>query len=109
MVKKLIFAVGAGLGYILGTRAGREKYNQMQAKARQVIDNPTVQEATGLVKTEATRLYDEGRQAVREKVRGLKLRNGHDLESTAVGSRSSYPTTPTTYPTTSGPEASTMP
>jgi len=108
MVKKLIFAVGAGLGYILGTRAGREKYNQMQAKARQVIDNPTVQEATGLVKTEATRLYDEGRQVVRDKVRGLRLRNGHDLESTAVGSRSSYPTTPT-YPTTSGPEASPMP
>jgi hypothetical protein len=108
MLKKLIFAAGAGIGYILGTRAGRERYNQMQAKAREVLDNPTVQDATGLVKTEATRLYDEGRQVVRDKVRSLRLRNGHDLESTAVGSRPAQPTTPT-YPTTSGPEASPMP
>jgi hypothetical protein len=110
MVKKWIFAAGAGLGYILGTRAGRERYNQMEAKARQVLDSPTVKEATGLVKTEATRLYDEGRQVVRDKVRSMRLRNGHDLEA-AVASSPTYPATPGsgTYPSAPGSGASPMP
>lgn len=114
MVKKWIFAAGAGLGYILGTRAGREKYIQMEAKARQVLDNPTVKEATGLVKTEATRLYDEGRQAVRDKVRQLRVRNGHDLESSTTAATAAARNTGSTYPpvgapVSTGPEVSPLP
>src|SRR5258705_3749896 len=68
MIKKWIFVAGAGVGYVLGTRAGRQKYDAMVTKAREVLDRPDVQEVTQVVKAEANRLYDEGRQRVREKV-----------------------------------------
>lgn len=79
MVKKWIFAAGAGLGYVLGTRAGREKYEKMTAQARQLLDNPTVRDAKDAVTSEAGRLYDEGRQRVQEKLRRISDRNGRVL------------------------------
>jgi hypothetical protein len=68
MIKKWIFVAGAGVGYVLGTRAGRQKYDAMVTKAREVLDRPDVQEVTQVVRAEANRLYDEGRQLVRDKV-----------------------------------------
>jgi hypothetical protein len=68
MIKKLMFVAGAGVGYVLGTRAGREKYNELVSKARKVADRPEVQEMTQAVKSEANRLYAQGRQRVRAKI-----------------------------------------
>ena len=83
MVKKWIFAAGAGIGYVLGTRAGRQRYDQMVAKARDVLDKPEVKEATRTVQAEANRLYGEGRQLVRDKMRHMREKsegaNGRDL------------------------------
>jgi hypothetical protein len=72
MIKKWIFVAGAGVGYVLGTRAGRQKYEAMVAKAREVLDRPDVQEVTQVVRAEANRLYDEGRQRVRDKVSSVR-------------------------------------
>jgi hypothetical protein len=41
----LVFTVGLGLGYILGTRAGREQYDRLVAGARRVWDDPRVSRA----------------------------------------------------------------
>ncbi|MBN9605523.1 MAG: YtxH domain-containing protein [Actinomycetales bacterium] len=40
---KILFVVGLGLGYVLGTRAGREKYEQMKTAAQRVWNDPRVQ------------------------------------------------------------------
>lgn len=40
---KLLFAAGAAVGYVLGTRAGRERYDQMRAAATRVWESPGVQ------------------------------------------------------------------
>lgn len=62
MGKKLTFLVGIGAGYVLGTRAGRERYDQMAAKAQQLWRNPRVQERSGqaqqLVKEKAGHATD---------------------------------------------------
>src|SRR6476620_1361920 len=50
---KLIFITGVGVGYVLGTRAGRERFDQMVAQARKFWESPTVQEAAGLVQAQA--------------------------------------------------------
>jgi hypothetical protein len=71
MGRKLIFITGVGIGYVLGTRAGREKFDQMVAQARKFWESPTVQEAAGVVQAQATRLYDDGKQAVSEQVHRL--------------------------------------
>jgi hypothetical protein len=73
---KLIFITGVGVGYVLGTRAGREKFDQMVAQARKVWESPTVQEAAGLVQAQATRLYDEGKQLVTQQAHKIAGRNG---------------------------------
>ena len=41
---KLIFITGVGVGYVLGTRAGRERFDQMVAQARKFWESPTVQQ-----------------------------------------------------------------
>jgi hypothetical protein len=39
---RLTFVAGLVLGYVLGTRAGRERYEQLKKSARQVAQNPAV-------------------------------------------------------------------
>ncbi|AVH58892.1 MULTISPECIES: YtxH domain-containing protein [Streptomyces] len=39
---RLTFVAGLAVGYVLGTRAGRERYEQLKKSARQVAQNPAV-------------------------------------------------------------------
>ncbi|MFF2506945.1 YtxH domain-containing protein [Streptomyces sp. NPDC058067] len=39
---RLTFVAGLALGYVLGTRAGRERYEQLKKSAREVAQNPAV-------------------------------------------------------------------
>jgi hypothetical protein len=80
MGRKLIFITGVGIGYVLGTRAGREKFDQMVAQARKFWESPTVQEAAGVVQAQATKLYDDGKQAVSDQVHRLSGRTDTALE-----------------------------
>jgi hypothetical protein len=47
---KVLFVVGLGVGYVLGTRAGRERYEQIRKAAQGVWNSPTVQQGVGTVK-----------------------------------------------------------
>ncbi|HEY4004213.1 MAG TPA: hypothetical protein VGM60_03365 [Pseudonocardia sp.] len=44
------FMVGAAVGYVLGARAGRERYEQLASTYRRVADHPAVQTAAGIAK-----------------------------------------------------------
>lgn len=70
---KLMFLGGLAVGYVLGTREGRERYEQLVRNARKVMDHPTVQEARGVVQAEASRLYSEGKGAVSDKLGNTKV------------------------------------
>lgn len=39
---RLTFITGAALGYVLGARAGRERYEQLRKTARGITQNPAV-------------------------------------------------------------------
>jgi hypothetical protein len=80
---KLIFITGVGVGYVLGTRAGRERFDQMVAQARHFWESPTVQEAAGVVQAQAGRLYDEGKQAVTGQVNRLSHRGPKSIDGEA--------------------------
>jgi hypothetical protein len=43
MKGKILFVAGLGLGYVLGTRAGREKYEQLKSQAMRLWNDPRVQ------------------------------------------------------------------
>jgi hypothetical protein len=45
-MKKLLILVAGGVGYVLGTKAGRERYEQMRSTFNKVKDDPRVQEKT---------------------------------------------------------------
>ena len=63
-MRKMTMLVSGGVGYVLGARAGRERYEQIRGLALKVKGNPTVQ-AT------ATRAADAAKEAapvVKDKV-----------------------------------------
>lgn len=49
MKGKILFVAGLGLGYVLGTRAGRERYEQLKANVLKVWNDPRVQKQVDAV------------------------------------------------------------
>jgi hypothetical protein len=52
-MRKLPLLVGAAIGYVLGTRAGRERYEQLAQTASKFWSDPRVQQKVEEVKTQA--------------------------------------------------------
>lgn len=44
MKGKITLLAGAAVGYVLGTRAGRQRYEQIKSQAQSLWKSPTVQE-----------------------------------------------------------------
>jgi hypothetical protein len=59
-MSKLGIIVGVGIGYVLGAKAGRRRYEQIKAQADKVWQSPTVQhkvnDATQVVRDKAPEL-----------------------------------------------------
>ncbi|GAA1886499.1 hypothetical protein [Asanoa iriomotensis] len=100
---KLWFIGGLAAGFVLGARAGREKYEEIVQQARKVMDNPTVQEAKGTAQAQANRLMSEGKDRLSHSKLGEKMSSGtHDhnhagtngLTSSTTSSSSAAPTKP---------------
>ncbi|MDT4992583.1 MAG: hypothetical protein QOH97_2475 [Actinoplanes sp.] len=70
---KLMFITGLAAGFVLGSRAGREKYEEIAANAKKVWEHPTVQEAAGAAQAQATKLYSEGKDKLNQSKLGEKL------------------------------------
>jgi hypothetical protein len=56
------FLVGLGAGYVLGTKAGQERYQQIVDAAGKLRQNPSVQRLTG----EVNRTVNAGKDRVAE-------------------------------------------
>ena len=106
---KLMFLGGLAAGFVLGSRAGRQAYDELLRTAKQVKESPTVQEAAGVVQAQATKVYEQSKATVTDKLGntrfGDKLRQGETdttpstlTEPVPVGTTG---TTSTTSPTTS--------
>jgi hypothetical protein len=50
------FLAGLAVGFVVGTRAGRERYEQMKKMARTVVESPAVQNTTRTAGKKATEL-----------------------------------------------------
>jgi hypothetical protein len=58
---KFIFVIGFGVGYVLGSKAGRERYDQIRSKVQDLQESPTVQSAAGVLQQQASDLLDSAR------------------------------------------------
>lgn len=64
---KIGLVIGLGAGYVLGTRAGRARYEQIKKQAEKVWELPPVQKQVGKVKAAAKRLPGAAVQFVQSK------------------------------------------
>ncbi|MFG2328487.1 YtxH domain-containing protein [Streptomyces sp. NPDC048604] len=65
---KLTFVAGLALGYVFGTRAGRERYEEMKKSARDLAQNPAVRNACETAATTGRQYAGRAYHAVGEKV-----------------------------------------
>lgn len=83
---KLMFITGLAAGFVLGSRAGREKYEEIRANAKKVWENPTVQEAAGVAQAQATKLYSESKDKLQSSKLGEKLQSATTTSSSSSNS-----------------------
>jgi hypothetical protein len=97
---KLMFISGLAAGFVLGSRAGREKYEEIRTNAKKVWEHPTVQEAAGVAQAQANKLYSEGKDKLDQSKLGQKLHSASETSgtsSTNASELSSSNSTNTTY------------
>ena len=109
-MSKVGFLAGVGLGYVLGAKAGRRRYEQIKARADKVWQSPTVQhkvsDATQVVKEKAPELQHkvteaakDASSAVKAKVSGGHAGDSRPADQGAAGSGAPAPDEPgTTVP-----------
>jgi hypothetical protein len=67
-MKKLTLIAGVAIGYVLGSRAGRERYEQIKSGAGKVAQNPTVRAAAGKAQEAAGHQAAVVAEAAKDKV-----------------------------------------
>jgi len=67
-IKKLTLLVAFGVGYVLGARAGRARYEQIADGARRLAGNPKVQAAAGRAQEAVAQQAPVVASAVKDKV-----------------------------------------
>ncbi|MEU9288041.1 YtxH domain-containing protein [Streptomyces sp. NPDC048275] len=65
---RLTFVAGLALGYVLGTRAGRERYEQLKKSARQLAQNPAVRNTAESAAQQGREFAGKAYHVVSEKV-----------------------------------------
>ena len=87
---RVTFITGFAAGFVVGARAGRERYEQLRKLARAAADNPAVQQAAAAMQAKAAGFasttthkvagqLQDGMASARGKVPGMRRResNGH--------------------------------
>jgi hypothetical protein len=86
-MRKLTFVVGAGVGFVLGSRAGKGPYEQLEARVRGVANRPDVQKTVGDLTSTAKDQVSSATEKVTDKIPG----SGDPLDDTAVVTRNDIP------------------
>ncbi len=94
---RFTFLIGLAVGFVIGARAGRERYEQLKRLASKAKDSPAMQQAAGAAQAQASSLAkaakDRAAQSVGDRIPGMRAReaNGH---SQSGGSYTAAPGAP---------------
>src|SRR5262245_25256276 len=100
MRHRAAFIIGASIGYLLGARAGRERYEQIIRATRRFAENPTVQETAGLLRERAGDLAGTTKEKVGSTLQnrfGDRMpgrRGAEETEAEEMATPRSTPSTP---------------
>jgi hypothetical protein len=104
-----MFLGGLAAGFVLGSRAGRQAYDELVRTAKKVKESPSVQEAAGVVQAQATKVYEQGKQTVSEKLGNTRFGDRLRTDTTTTPSTDTEPLpVGTTGTNTSTPSGSTF-
>ena len=67
---RISFLTGLVAGFVIGARAGRERYDQLVKAAKTVAEHPAVQQAAGTVQAQAAGLAAAAGTKISDEVRG---------------------------------------
>ncbi|VTR76959.1 YtxH domain-containing protein [Cellulomonas hominis] len=67
MKGKLAFVLGAGVGYVLGTRAGRVQFEKIKGWASDAWNDPRVQSTVEDLESQAARIAKDQGSAIKDK------------------------------------------
>src|SRR5215813_3720360 len=91
---RFVFIVGLGVGFVIGARAGRERYEQLVKLTRKAKDSPAVQQAAGAVQAQAAGIVKTAKGKVAERVPKLtgtaRSKVGSTLHDHGVGAKNSH-------------------
>ncbi len=97
-MRRIIFMAGLAVGFMLGARAGRERYEQLMRLARKAADSPAVQQAAAAAQAQATGLARSAKDKVAERVPRMadsaRSRIGDKLPGSRGGSHSASAPSP---------------
>jgi hypothetical protein len=94
VIRKLTLAAGFGAGYVLGAKAGTQRYDQIVAKFREIAGMPAVKDITSNLSDTASSLGDSAKAKVNDTISGVgdKVSGGGDAVVDLAGTRATAAT-----------------
>jgi len=93
VLKKISLLSGFAAGYVLGAKAGTERYDQIRTAVDELMGKPQVQKATGTITQTASDLGDKAKETVNDKVESV---------TSSAAAKKPVPETPMKSATTAG-------
>jgi len=84
---RVVFITGLAIGYVLGARAGRERYEQLSKLARKAADSPAAQRAAATAQAQAAQLAKVARGKLAERAGTARAKMGDALHDRVPGMR----------------------
>jgi len=97
-MRKMTALIAGGVGYVLGSRAGRERYEQIRSAALQLKSNPKVQQAAEVAKEKAPVIKDKVSGVADSATSKVKGSSSDDQSTTVEPTVDTTVTTGTGYP-----------
>ena len=111
MIRKLTLAAGFAAGYVLGAKAGEQRYRQIEAKFRELAGMPAVQDLTSNLADTAGEIGDKAKATINEKVSavGDKVTGKDDVVDLGATSKSRTGARTTSAPMAGAAASATAP
>jgi hypothetical protein len=92
MMGKILFLAGAATGYVLGSKAGRQAYDQIKGKAQDLWGDPNVQK----VVSQAGQAAKDAATVAQSKISGAAKDAKNDTSSASMSTSTDTPVVSTT-------------